>query len=146
MTTYKSTQKTISSNEEVVFSILSDFRNLEKFKQKIEESGKAKDIEFTEDSCTFIADMVGRVTFQIVERTPFSLVRFKLNNALINAEANIRLEKVTENDTNLWLGLDANLPPMVKMMLGKKIDEGIEKMADGLSFILNNLNSDTKTA
>ncbi|MFT3751509.1 MAG: hypothetical protein QM800_01020 [Paludibacter sp.] len=53
MTTYESEIKTISSNEEVVFGILSDLNNLKKLQENPALADKVKDIQFDTDSCKF---------------------------------------------------------------------------------------------
>ena len=50
MTTYESDIKTISSNEEVVFGILSDLNNLKKIQEQAPATAKVKDLEFDTDS------------------------------------------------------------------------------------------------
>jgi glutaminyl-tRNA synthetase len=50
MTTYESDIKTISSNEEVVFGILSDLNNLKKLQDNPALADKVKDLKFDTDS------------------------------------------------------------------------------------------------
>jgi len=62
MTTYESDIKTISSNEEMVFSILSNLNNLQKFQESVAQTDKIKDLKFDADSCTFVVDGIGKIS------------------------------------------------------------------------------------
>jgi len=137
MTTYESDIKTISSNEEVVFSILSDLNNLQKFQDNPALADKVKDIKFDADSCNFAVEGFGRVGFCIVEREPFSTIKLTSENAPVSVNVWIQLKQVAENDTRLKLTLKADLPTMIKMMVDKKLKEGINAIADLMAKALN---------
>jgi carbon monoxide dehydrogenase subunit G len=49
----------------------------------------------------------------------------------------IQLKEVNKNDTRMKLTLKADMPAMIKMMAGNKIEEGINKLADVLAATLN---------
>jgi Carbon monoxide dehydrogenase subunit G (CoxG). len=137
MTTYESDIKTISSNEEMVFGILSDLSNLEKLKENPALADKAKDLKFDTDSCSFTVDGFGKVGFRIIEREPFKTIKFESENAPVSVNLWIQLKQVAENDTRLKLTLKAELPTMIKMMVDKKLKEGINSVADMLAKALN---------
>jgi carbon monoxide dehydrogenase subunit G len=137
MTTYQSEIKTISSSEEVVFGILSDLNYLSKIKDMPELKDKLRDPEFDADSCSFQVDMLGRVGFRIIEREPFNTIKFESFNLPFSMNAWIQLKEVNKNDTRMKLTLKADMPAMIKMMAGNKIEEGINKLADVLAATLN---------
>jgi len=137
MTTYESDIKTISSNEEVVFGILSDLNNIQKLKENPALADKVKDIQFETDSCSFAVEGFGKVGFRIVEREPFKTIKLASENAPVQVNVWIQLKQVAENDTRLKLTLKAELPTMIKMMVDKKIKEGINMIADMLAKALN---------
>ncbi|HET7733815.1 MAG TPA: SRPBCC family protein [Paludibacter sp.] len=137
MTTYESDIKTISSNEEVVFGILSDLNNLQKLQENPALADKVKDIKFDTDSCTFSVDGFGKVGFRIVEREPFKTIKLVSENAPVEVNVWIQLKQVAENDTRLKLTLKAELPTMIKMMVDKKLKEGINSIADLLAKTLS---------
>ncbi|MDD4993147.1 MAG: SRPBCC domain-containing protein [Paludibacter sp.] len=137
MTTYESDIKTISSNEEVVFGILSDLNNIQKLKDNPALADKAKDIQFDTDSCSFSVEGFGKVGFRIIEREPFKTIKLASENAPVQVNVWIQLKQVAENDTRLKLTLKAELPTMIKMMVDKKIKEGINLIADMLAKTLN---------
>jgi carbon monoxide dehydrogenase subunit G len=137
MTTYESEIKTISSGEEVVFGILSDLNNLKKFEHLIPATDKVKDIRFDADSCSFVVDMFGKVGFRIVEREPFKTIKLASENAPFEINVWIQLKQAEENYTKMKLTLKAELPMMVKMMVDKKLKEGIDVIADILAKVLS---------
>jgi len=137
MTTYESDIKTISSNEEVVFGILSDLNNLSKLQNNPSLKDKAKDIQFDTDSCSFSVEGFGKVGFRIVEREPFKTIKLASENAPVEVNVWIQLKKVDENDTRMKLTLKAELPTMIKMMVDKKLKEGINSIADMLAKTLS---------
>jgi carbon monoxide dehydrogenase subunit G len=137
MTTYESDIKTISSNEEMVFGILSDLNNLQKFQERAPITDKVKDLKFDADSCSFVVDGIGKIGFRIVEREPFKTIKMKSEHAPVELNAWIQLKQVAENDTRLKLTLKAELPAMIKMMVDKKLKEGINAIAEMLATALN---------
>jgi hypothetical protein len=138
MTTYESDIKTISSNEEVVFGILSDLNNLQKIKGNQNLADKAKDLQFDTDSCSFVVDGFGKMGFRIVEREPFKTIKMASEHAPVEVNVWIQLKQIAENQTAMKLTLKAELPTMIKMMVDKKLKEGINAVADLLANALSN--------
>ena len=137
MTTYESDINTLSSNEEVVFGILSDLNNLKRIQDNPELADKAKDIEFDADSVSFSVDGFGRIGFRIIDREPFKTIKFGSEHAPIQVNVWVQLKQVAENDTRMKLTLKAELPAMIKMMVDKKLKEGINKIADTIATALS---------
>jgi hypothetical protein len=140
MTTYESDIKTISSSEEMVFGILADLNNLKKLEQTPEIQDKIKNLQFDNDSCSFEVDGFGKVGFRIVEREPFKTIKLAGENVPVQINAWIQLKQVAESDTRMKLTLKAELPAMIKLMVDKKLKDGInvitEVLAKNLSAIL----------
>ncbi len=133
MTTYESEIKTISSNEEVVFGILSDLNNLKKLADNPSLTDKVKDLQFDADSCSFAVDGFGKVGFRIIEREPSKTIKMQSENAPVNVNVWIQLKQVAENDTKMKLTLKADLPAMIKMMVGNKLQDGVNAIAELLA-------------
>jgi len=137
MTTYESDIKTISSNEEVVFGILSDLNNLKNIIQETPLAEKVKDLQFQTDSCSFQVEGLGKMGFRIIEREPFKTIKLCSEHAPVEINVWIQLVKRDENDTRMKLTLKADLPVMIKMMIDKKLKEGINLIADVLAKTLS---------
>jgi hypothetical protein len=137
MTTYESDIKAISSNEEVVFGILNDLKNLEKLAKNPSLEDKARDLQFDSDSCSFVVDGFGKMGFRIVEREPFKTIKLISKNAPVEVNVWIQLKSVDENNTQMKLTVKAELPMMIKMMVDKKLKEGVNSIADLLAKTLS---------
>lgn len=137
MTTYESDIKTISSNEEMVFAILSDLNNLQKFQERAPITDKVKDLKFDTDSVSFTVDGIGKIGFKIIEREPCKTIKFVSEHAPVELNAWIQLKQMEDNNTRLKLTLKAELPTMIKMMVDKKLKEGINTIAEMLATALN---------
>lgn len=132
MTSYESEIKTISSNEEVVFNVLSDLSRLESVRDKL-PTDKVSGLNISKDSVRFTVNGVGEIGFRIINKEPFKTIKFESEQLPFVVNVWIQLKQVAENDTRMKLTLRAELPTMIKMMLGNKLGEAINKMADGLS-------------
>lgn len=146
MTTYESDIKTISSSEEVVFNQLSDLNNLKRLQEldlgaNSEYADKLKDMEFDADSVFFSVDGFGKVGMRIIEREPFKTIKFQSENVPMSANVWIQLKQVAENETKMKLTLKAEIPMMIKMMVDKKLKEGINTIADVIAKGLSSVHS-----
>lgn len=139
MTTYESDIKTISSSEEVVFDILSDLNNLKKLQDNPELTDKVRDLEFDRDSCSFSIEGLGKLGFKVIEREPYKTIKLESDHALVQVNIWIQLKQVDTNDTRMKLTLKAEIPTMIKMMVDKKLKEGINKVADFIAIGLSNI-------
>ena len=138
MPTYASHINPISSNEEVVFGILSNLNNLKKIADNPAFSDKVKDLQYDADSCSFAVDAFGRVGFRIVERVPFKTIKLESENSPVPVTVCVQLKQITDNETQMKLSLDAELPSMIKMMVGNKLQDGVNAIAELLAKSLNN--------
>lgn len=137
MTKYTSDIKTISSSEEVVFGLLSDLNNLGNLSANELAKKKIKILEYDADSCLLEVDQIGRIGLTIIERENFKTIKFASSQLPFEVNAWIQLKQVAENDTRMKLTLSAELPTMVKMMFGKKLEKGINLLADFFESFLN---------
>lgn len=132
MTSYESEIKTISSNEEVVFAVLSDLSRLESVRDKL-PTDKVSGVSISKESVRFTVNGIGEIGFRIIDKEPYKTIKFESEQLPFVVNVWIQLKQVAENDTRMKLTLRAELPTMIKMMLGNKLGEAINKMADGLS-------------
>ena len=133
MTTYESEIKTISSSEEMVFGILSDLNNLSKLKDIPVANEKIKDLQFDADSCSFGVEGMGRIGFRIIDREPFKTIKLESEQSPVKVNIWVQLKQVADNETRMKLTLKAELPAMIKMMVGNKLQDGVNAIAELLS-------------
>ena len=157
MSKYESQVKQIPSPIEAVYAKLSNLENLrpvvenaqnnEQLKQQIEAAGQdpsylnmLKNVTLTPDSMALDTGMMGVIALNIIEREDPSInegkgtIKFETQQSPI--EANMWIQLLPgEVGTRMKLTLKADLNPMIKMMIGNKLESGIDKFADMLAMI-----------
>ena len=132
MTKFESSIKTIASPQESVYNLLSDLTHLESFKEQIPQD-LIKDLSFDEDTLTLSVAPVGKIFFHLVERNPYSCIKFQASNAPVPLNLWIQIVAVDENNckAKVTAGLEVN--PFMKGMIQKPIKDGLEKMIELLA-------------
>lgn len=131
-TQFHSEIKTIHSNAEEIFRMLSDLSNIEKIKDKL-PGDKIKEVEFDTDSFKAKVDPIGQIGFRIIEREPFATIKFQSEASPIELFLWIQLKQVAEKDTKIRLTVQAELNMFMKGLVSKPLQEGINKLADLLT-------------
>ena len=159
MSKYESNVKHIPANVEQVYAKLSNLENLrplidnaqdnETLKQKLQEAGQdpsqldqLKNIELSSDRIAVPAGMIGTLALRIIEREENKTIKFETEQSPVQANMWIQVLPTSElttadgqQGTKMRLTIKADLNPMLKMMLGKKLEQGIEKFADMLAML-----------
>lgn len=139
---YVSEVKVINHHQETVYAFLSDFNHLGQFFNENTLSlisrqipnGKIDDVHTDADSCRFTISSMGEAGFRIIEREPFKMIK-------ITGEGKIPLElllwiqilPVSDQQCKIRLTIHATMNMMVKMVVGNKLKDGINKLADALT-------------
>jgi hypothetical protein len=134
MTEFVSGVKAIPFNDDRIFDMLSDLSNLDKVRDRIPQE-KLKDFTFDSDTCSFVAEPVGKITFQIVDREPNKTIKLTTTNSPVPLHMWIQLKQVEENDTRMKLTLRADLNPFLKPLASKPLQEALDKIAAALATI-----------
>jgi len=134
MAEFNSEVKTIPYTQEQVFALLSDLSHLEKFKDRIPQD-KISDLQFSADSCSFSAPMVGTVCFSIVEKTPFDTIKFEAEKLPVGVYMFVKLNASGEQETQMRISIEAELTPFLKPMVSGHLQKLADKLADALSVI-----------
>ena len=152
MAKYESSVKQVNAPVERVYAVLSDMERLrpmidmaqnnDMIKEKLREAGqdpamleKLKDMTLTSDRISFPAPMVGEVALAIIEREQDRCVKFQTEKSPTEANLWIQVLPVTATTPKLRVTLKADLNPMIKMMIGSKLDKGIDQFADMLCML-----------
>ena len=141
---YVSDVKFIHHDHEVVFNYLSDFSNIAKYlsedllsavTDKIPQVN-IKNFQSDKDCCRFEIGGIGHAELRIVERTPFTTIKIVGQGSLpLELKLWIQLLPVAANETKLRLTLHAEMGMMIKMMVGNKLEKGIDQLADVLAML-----------
>jgi carbon monoxide dehydrogenase subunit G len=141
-TKYVSDVKVINNNQEVVFNYLSNFENLSKYVNegllsKMTEQIpqiKISNFESDTDSCRFQIAGMGLAEIRIIDREPHKTIKISSSGSMpVSIVFWIQLLPVSAYETKLRLTLDADMSMMIKMMVSKKLEEGINRLADVLA-------------
>jgi carbon monoxide dehydrogenase subunit G len=139
---YVSDIKIVQNNQEVIYNYLSNFENLSKYindgiLEKMSEQIpqiKISNFESDADSCRFQISGMGLAEIRIIEREPVKTIKISSSGGLpISIVFWIQLMPVEAYQTKLRLVLDADMSMMIKMMVNKKLEEGINRLADMLA-------------
>jgi len=138
MTHFESQSVLLHKNQEEIFNLFSDLRNLNQFIPKIAAdkiADKLKDFECTVDTFSFSAPTIGKVGFRVNERFPFERIKFVAENMPIDLNLQINLQAHSENETVCIIAAEAELNPFIKGMVSKPIQEAVNKLAETLAGI-----------
>ena len=126
---YESKVTSVPAPIEAVYAGLSNFKNLERVKDLIPKD-KVQELEIEADSLRMKVDGLGqKIVINIVERKENDTIKFGAENIPIQMNFWIQLKAVAPDDTRMKLTLKADIPMMFKMMLDKKIQQGIDDAA-----------------
>ena len=132
-TKYESKIGQIPYNDQVVYAVLSNLENLNRFSNLIPKD-KVKELEITTDCIRIKVDgLAQRFAIRIVEKEACKTIKFGVDNLPMDANMWIQLKQVAEQDTRIKLTIKADIPMMLKRMLDKKIQDGLEQAAQMLS-------------
>ena len=146
-TTFESSIKQIFHKQESVYNTLSDLNNLQRLKDKFEQVkdqipedkkeqlDKIKDLTFDSDSISISAPMVGEIKMRIIDREAPKTIKFETENSPVPFNFWIQLLPSSETACKMKLTIKADLNPIIKGMVKKPLEEGIEKIADALAMI-----------
>lgn len=133
MTKFESKQGKLNTSVDKVYNFLSNFNNF----QHLIPADKAKNWESTEDTCSFSVSAMGQnmnISLEIVEKEPNKVIKFSNGPTTpFNFFFWMQLKEVAEDDSRIKLTLHAELNMMMKMMLKKKLEEGLNQIVDQLS-------------
>lgn len=137
MALYQSKTITVNKPFEEVYGKVSDLKNLEQFRDRIPKEYTVN-FECDTDYVQFRVAPVGDLLLRIVERGT-DKIRLNIEKLPFKAEISMNIGNVSPSETNIQLVLDADIPFFVKHIVGNKLEEGMDKIADILTLSLNSL-------
>jgi len=113
------------------FDLYMAFADMRNFVSMLPED-KKKDVTADFDSIRFVVQNFS-VGVRVRERKPYSLLSFEDDGAPFRFEVVLHFDgAMDEGHTDFWIEVGADLNFMMKMVLGTKIQEAIDKLVDGL--------------
>ena len=154
MAKYESGTKHIPYSQSAVYAKISDLTNLESLKRKAgdvevpdslqeqaseEQISKAMEVlhnmEFTTDTMSIDVPPVGKLVIEIIEREPEKLVKMTSSQSPIPLTLWIQVVPTGDESCAMRVTLDAELNMFMKMALGSKLNDGVDRFAEMLSKI-----------
>ena len=133
MEKYESKQVRITRPVEQIYQLVSRFDNLTPV-----VADKVEGWTATEDSCSFRAKGF-TLSLNMVEKEPNKLVKIQSGEGSPLAFTFwIQLVSVAEDDTRMRLVLHVELNMMMKMMVGSKLSDAVNMMAERMAEAFNN--------
>lgn len=141
---YVSDVKVVNQNHETVYNFLSDFNNLGQFFNEYtlaQLSGQLpnasiEDVSTDTDRCTFTISPMGEAGLRIIGREPTKTIKISGEGKIpFQLFVWIQLLPSGPYQTKLRVTLHAELNMMLKMLAGKKLKEGVNKIADALTML-----------
>lgn len=126
---YESKIQSIPAPVEKIFPVLSNMSNLERVKDKL-PADKVSEVEITEDAVKMKVDGLGqKVVIRVVDKIENDTIKFGFDNIPMDVNFWIQLKEVTPTDTRVKLTVKADIPMFFRMMIEKKIQQGLDDAA-----------------
>lgn len=137
MSKYESGIKQIPYPQETVYEKLSNLENIEKLKDNIplDKLNEIKDLSFDRDSVSISIPPIGSITLRVIEREEPKCIKFETTNSPVPITLWIQLLPVTDTTSKMRLTLKADVPIFLKPMIGNRLGEMVDQVADALASI-----------
>ena len=126
---YESAVTKVAASAAQIYGVFSNLKNLERVKDLIPKD-KVQELEIGEESVRMKVDGLGqKITILIVDKTENEVIKYGAEGIPMQMNFWIQMKEVAPMDTRIKLTLKADIPMMFKMMLDKKIQQGIDQAA-----------------
>ena len=126
---YESAVTKVAASAGQIYSVFSNLKNLERVKDLIPKD-KVQELEIEAESVRMKVDGLGqKITILIVDKTETEVIKYGAEGIPMEMNFWIQMKEVAPMDTRIKLTLKADIPMMFKMMLDKKIQQGIDQAA-----------------
>ena len=132
-TKYESKITSAPCSAQQIYRVMSNLQNLERVRDMIPKD-KIQEMEIEPDRVRLKVDgLAQKITIAIVDRIENDTVKFGAEGIPMDANCWIQLKELAPNDTRIKLTVKADIPMMFKMMIGKKLQDGLDQAADMLA-------------
>ena len=130
MSVIESQAVTINKSDEDIFNFISDFTNFAELMPP-----QVQDVKITQDRCSFSIEGMPSIQLKISERTPFSCVKMEAEDGKLPFTLRCSLKNTTQTQCIAQFHFEAELNPMMKMMVAKPLGNFLNLLADKLKEI-----------
>ena len=130
---YESKITSAPCSAQQVYRVLSNLQNLERVRDLIPKD-KIQEMEIEPDRVRMKVDgLAQKITIAIVDRIENDTVKFGAEGIPMDANFWIQMKELSPVDTRLKLTVKADIPFMFKMMVDKKLQQGLDQAAEMLA-------------
>ena len=130
---YESKITSAPCSAQQIYRVLSNLQNLERVRDMIPQD-KVQELEIEPDRVRMKVDgLAQKITIAIVDRIENDTVKFGAEGIPMDANFWIQMKEVSPTDTRLKLTIKADIPFMFKMMIDKKLQQGLDQAAEMLA-------------
>ena len=134
MVKYESSIKQVPYAQQAVYEMLSDLNNIDRVRDRLPED-KLQNITFDRDSVSVAVPPIGEIALHVCDREEPKCVKFEAAQSPIPFTLWVQMLPVTETSSKMKVTLQADIPLMLKAMVGSRLQEGVEQMAEMLAMI-----------
>ncbi len=126
MATFQSKQVSLNTNNITAYTFLSDFRN---FGTVMPE--QIKDWQATENSCSFTIPNMANIQMSIKEKIEGQKISIIPDASFaFPFELSCNFNAISDNTSNVTIIFDANINPMMSMMVSKPLQNFVDLLAE----------------
>lgn len=134
MSKYESGVKQVAHPQQLVYDTLSDLNNIGRIKDRI-PADKIQDLTFDHDTVSVNVPPVGAIALRIVDREEPKCVKFEAVNSPLPFNLWVQMLPVTDTTSKIRVTVKADIPVFLKPMIGSKLQDGVDKIADALAML-----------
>lgn len=130
---YESSVLKVAASAHAIYRVLGNMENVALVEDLIPKD-KVQELSYDKESVHIKVDGLGqKLCIRIVDSEEDSVLKYGIDNLPMGMNFWVQMREVGPNDSRIKLTLKADLPMMFKMMLDKKLRDGIEQAAVVLS-------------
>ena len=116
-----------------IYRVLSNLNNFERVRDRIPQD-KIQELEIEEDYVRVKVNGLGqKLGIFIADKEEAKVVKYGVENSPIAVTMWIQMKEVAPQDTRIKLTVEADIPFMFRMMIEKKLQDGLNQAADMLA-------------
>ena len=122
-----------ASSAASIWHVLGNLKNLERVRDKIPQD-KVQELEIEEDYIRIKVNGLGqKIGIFIADKEENKVVKYGVENSPVPVTMWIQMKEIAPQDTRLKLTVEADIPFMFRMMIEKKLQDGLNQAADMLA-------------
>ncbi|MBQ6790329.1 MAG: SRPBCC family protein [Paludibacteraceae bacterium] len=130
---YESKITSAPCTAEQIYRVLSNMQNLERVRDMIPKD-KVQEMDIEPDRVRIKVDgLAQKITIAIIDRIENDTIKFGAEGVPMDANFWIQLKQLSPVDTRIKLTVKADIPMMFKLMIGSKLQDGLNQAADMLA-------------